>query len=383
MDEINQLASSREQLLQLLILQPTSFCNLDCRYCYLPHRDKKRTMDLADLQTIARSFFSSQLAAANVMVVWHSGEPLTMPVDYYKNACEILSKEAKTNNIDLRFSLQTNGTLINQSWCDFFNDFNIEVGISADGPRFLHDEARVYRNGQGSFDKVDHAIDLLNGNDIPLLVICVLTRNSLMYADEIFDWCASKNIKFLGFNTEEVEGVNKVSSLQIDEIENKVRHFYRAFLNRVLTSDFEITVREFKSMASNIMHFKSEGTVFGNQQSDPWRIVTVAADGRFSTFSPELIDAKDWSANEFTLGNFLESGSEVDVAKINEISDAVALGVKRCAANCDYFGVCGGGAPSNKLSENNDLASTETLHCVLSKKIVADVVLEGIEQGLV
>jgi uncharacterized protein len=54
----------------------------------------------------------------------------------------------------------------------------------------------------------------------------------------------------------------------------------------------------------------------------------------------------------------------------------VREGVARCARECEYFSVCGGGSPSNKLSENGSAATTETLHCRLTTQLPVELARE-------
>ena len=76
--------------LELLVLQPTPFCNLDCAYCYLPDRDSKRRMSDATLNRVFQFVFSSGIVEQGFTVVWHAGEPMVLPVAYYERAIEIV-----------------------------------------------------------------------------------------------------------------------------------------------------------------------------------------------------------------------------------------------------------------------------------------------------
>ena len=60
----------------------------------------------------------------------------------------------------------------------------------------------------------------------------------------------------------------------------------------------------------------------------------------------------------------------------------MAAGVEQCRTECDYFGLCGGGAGSNKYWENGSFATSETQACRYRIKLVADVVLAGMEEAL-
>ena len=65
---------------RLLILQSTPFCNIDCEYCYLPARDDRHRMPFDIVESAVRFVFDNSLAAPDFTIVWHSGEPLVLPV---------------------------------------------------------------------------------------------------------------------------------------------------------------------------------------------------------------------------------------------------------------------------------------------------------------
>lgn len=77
-----------------------------------------------------------------------------------------------------------------------------------------------------------------------------------------------------------------------------------------------------------------------------------------------------------------ELDSVTSTPKFRRLADGVEDGIARCRQSCSYFGICGGGSPSNKLAEHGSFRSTETLHCRLTRKAVADVVLDGMETVL-
>src|SRR5262245_62815309 len=78
--------------LELLVLQPTPFCNINCSYCYLPDRQSTRRMSRATLEATFRWVFASGLARQPFTLLWHAGEPLVLPVSYYDEAIELLNR---------------------------------------------------------------------------------------------------------------------------------------------------------------------------------------------------------------------------------------------------------------------------------------------------
>jgi uncharacterized protein len=117
-----------------------------------------------------------------------------------------------------------------------------------------------------------------------------------------------------------------------------------------------------------------------NDQAIPLSILTVTTSGDFSTFSPELIDVKSERLTDFILGN-VRGGirAALETVKFRALHEEIAAGVRACLAECPYFVLCGGGAPSNKYFENGRFDTTETDYCRSMKKVVSEVVLAGLE----
>lgn len=138
--------------IQLLVVQPTPFCNIDCRYCYLPDRSSKAVVADETLGNLFRQVFASGWASDGLSVVWHAGEPMVLPIDFYRRAGALIDR-LRPPSLTVRQSFQTNGTLIDDAWCEFFAEMQINVGVSIDGPQLLHDKNRVTRSGRGTFDR--------------------------------------------------------------------------------------------------------------------------------------------------------------------------------------------------------------------------------------
>src|SRR5208283_2213465 len=117
--------------LEILVLQPTPFCNIDCDYCYLPNRNDKRRMGLETIRAAVALVFNGGLVKNRLSVVWHAGEPLVLPVAYYERAL-VAIEETVDGRAEIQHSFQTNGTLIDDAWCLFFKQPTMRVGLSID-----------------------------------------------------------------------------------------------------------------------------------------------------------------------------------------------------------------------------------------------------------
>jgi uncharacterized protein len=86
--------------------------------------------------------------------------------------------------------------LIDDSWLQFLKTHKFSVSISIDGPRHLHDKFRVDFRGRGSFDRVDRAIKMVQDAGLPLGVCVVISRANIDHVDEIYDFLASRDLRF-------------------------------------------------------------------------------------------------------------------------------------------------------------------------------------------
>jgi uncharacterized protein len=252
--------------------------------------------------------------------------------------------------------------------------------VSIDGPEFLHDRNRKTRSGRGTFSQVISGIQRLQAHAVPFHVITVLTRASLDYPDELFEFYLEYGIRQVAFNIEEIEGIHLNSSLNSPELCDRFGDFLERFYDLVQLSGEPFFVREFASAVAGIMAESDREECF-THQTIPMAIVSVDCHGNFSTWSPELLGLRSSLYGDFTLGNVMTDSfdSVLTTPKFQHLSDDITAGIQSCQATCEYFPFCGGGAPVNKYFENGSFRSTETMFCRLTKKTVFDVVLQKLE----
>jgi uncharacterized protein len=373
-------ASAHRGPMELLVLQPTPFCNINCSYCYLPNRQSTRRMSAATLDHTFRWVFGSGLVRQPFNLLWHAGEPLVLPVSFFEMAADLLSRH-NIANVPIVQSFQTNATLLDAEWCAFLRRPGMHLGVSVDGPEFLHDQHRRTRRGQGTLDRVVRGMQLLHEHGVHFEVITVLTADSLDYPDELFDFYQENRIRSVGFNVEEIEGPHTASSLQRTGTPERFRRFLTRFVMLARSADPPMLVREFETSAAALLATHRCGVGTRTQENKPWAIVNVDCDGNLSTFSPELLGVSGPSHN-FTLGNVARDPLEELIAseRFCQLEKEIGQGVEMCREHCSYFSFCGGGPPANKYFENGTLASSETLFCRLHKQICLDVTLAFLER---
>jgi uncharacterized protein len=361
--------------IQLLVLQSTAFCNIDCSYCYLPDRSVKGQMRRDVLDRIAKDIILSRIWTPNSLLVWHAGEPMILGTDWYAEAHKIL--DAGSGRLR-RIHFQSNVTVLNSDWIDFLRRSGALIGVSIDGPEWLHDKYRRDRAGQGTFDRVMQSVALLQAADIPFTNIATVTRESLSAADEIFDFFFALQPKKLAFSIEEAEGANTRSSLYHEELIEHVEEFFRRIAERNFRTSSPLHIREIDSVISGLMAPKN--LLSTSQETELGRIVAISANGDVALYSPELLTTRQHDGTYATVGNILEqSMEEIFRGKaLHRQTIDIQRGVDACKATCQYYGFCGGGSPANKYFEMQRFDLTETWHCRIGRQAVARGVLRAI-----
>lgn len=369
------------QRVSLLVVQPTPFCNINCDYCYLPNRDSTKRMPVSTLVHVVEEVFAGGIAGESLSIVWHAGEPLALPVSYYEEAFHAVADLPGARG-RVSHCIQTNGMLINDRWCELFREYSVNVGLSIDGPAFIHDAHRKTRRGLGTHGRVMEGVQALRRNGVDFHVIAVITEQSLDHADEIFNFFLEHGVRQVGFNIEEVEGAHRGSTLEVASAERRVRDFLGRVYNLQKSTGGVVRIREFDRAYQAIAHSSDSGGC--NDQVVPFSIVSVDCDGNLSTFSPELLGLDSPTYGDFSFGNVLtdELARVPENNKFKSVLRDIRAGVRLCAESCEYFAFCGGGAPSNKYFENGTFASAETMYCRHTIQAPIDIVLADLEDSL-
>ncbi|MGQ0582664.1 MAG: cyclophane-forming radical SAM/SPASM peptide maturase GrrM/OscB [Reyranella sp.] len=367
----------------MVIIQPTPFCNINCSYCYLPDRSNKHVISQATVAKLFTELFASGWNNPELTVLWHAGEPLAVPASFYREAFAAIDRLRPKDGpwpVRVRHSFQTNGMLIDDAWCDFFKEWNVGVGISIDGPRELHDANRKTRSGAGTFDKTIAGVRRLRDAGYPFHILSVLGRASLEMPEDMLAFYVSEGIDHVCFNVEESEGDYVSDLFQGAELRQRYETFLRTFWHLARADGRIKFVREIDHALPRV--FRPEGVRARNIQVEPLGMINVDSHGNVSSFSPELLGYKNADYDDFLLGNInRQSLAEIYQASVDSafLRD-IRKGVEACRAHCEYFSVCGGGAPVNKFFENGRFDSTTTSFCTLTQMVPTDLILEAFDK---
>ncbi len=188
-----------------LLSKPTgAVCNLDCKYCFFLSKEMLypgSRFRMADdmLETYIRQLLESQ-PGPEIAVAWQGGEPTLMGLDFFKRSIELVERHRRPAQ-RVAYTLQTNGTKIDDAWAAFFAEHKFLIGLSVDGPRHLHDTYRVDKGGQGSFDQVMEGWRALAARNVDVNILCTVHNANGDHPLEVYtffrDELGAKFVQFI------------------------------------------------------------------------------------------------------------------------------------------------------------------------------------------
>jgi uncharacterized protein len=238
----------------------------------------------------------------------------------------------------------------------------------------------VTRAGRGTFDRTIEGIRTLRREGVSFHVISVLSEGALNSPQEMLDFYVSEGVEDVCFNVEESEGDHVSGLFAAADLRSRFRRFLGEFWTLSRRSEQIRLVREIDGMLPRV--FRPDGSALGNVQVEPFGMLNIDCLGNVSSFSPELLGLKNDRYGDFIIGNILTDSLEEmrRSAPMVAMTRDIAAGVEDCRRTCEYFSVCGGGAPVNKLAENGSFHSTRTAFCELTQMVPIDLILEAFDR---
>jgi len=173
----------------LLVKPAGAACNLACEYCYYLSKEKLYPDSPLRMGAEVQKEYLRQLLATQpgpeVSLTWQGGEPMLMGLDFFKRSVEWVD-EFRRPDQKVSYSLQTNGTLLNDEWCAFFKEHHFLIGISIDGPAEMHNAYRKDKIGKGSFYRVKRGWGFLQKRGVDTNTLCAVHAANANHPLEVY-----------------------------------------------------------------------------------------------------------------------------------------------------------------------------------------------------
>ncbi len=116
---------------------------------------------------------------------WHGGEPTLLGLEYFRTIVALQRKHQPPDRTILN-GIQTNGTLLDERWCHFLSAEHFAVGLSLDGPRQMHDQYRVTKAQEPTYEQAMRGYALLREHRIPCDILCVVHAENVQYPTQVY-----------------------------------------------------------------------------------------------------------------------------------------------------------------------------------------------------
>ncbi len=356
-DDINKLSEIRYLIsnspISIMYLILTERCNLTCSYCFLSealnNNGKLTNMDI-DTARKAIDLFSSLVkenSVENPEIILYGGEPLIN-----LEVVEFVLYYASEKIQNCKFSLNTNGTIIQPKIANLLKKYQVEVGISIDGPENIHDKLRKSRNGSGTFDKAIRGFNILKKHDVNVGISCTISEENVDFLPDIIRWLIEEcKIESLGFNL----------LIKNFRDENEVTD-YANRAAKALIECFKIA-REAGVYEDRIMRRVNafvDGEIVLNDCAGCGQQIVVTPDHKIGVCQAflnsnqnfvEMVDGKDYNNDELWL--YWRERSPFNILECQ---------------NCEALGICGGGCAYNSFIREGKISATDKIHCIHTKE---------------
>ena len=178
-------------------------CNLDCEYCFYLDKEKlypetrSFRMDDAVLENYVKQYIEAQ-EVNEVTFAWQGGEPTLMGVDFFRQAIRYQQKYRRPG-MQIQNSFQTNATLLDDEWGEFFKRNRFLIGVSIDGPPEIHDKYRYDKRGRPSSEQVIRGLRVLQNHKVDYNILCVVNKHNAEYPKEIYNYFKGLGAEFMQF----------------------------------------------------------------------------------------------------------------------------------------------------------------------------------------
>lgn len=188
--------------ISFLIKPASSLCNMRCRYCFYSDVSNHRLIKSYGImnEQVMHALIDRALVLsddADITFAFQGGEPTMAGLTFFKTFTAYVDNHKKQQTI--HYVLQTNATLLDEEWADFFLCHKFLIGISLDGYAEIHDYFRVGKDRQYTFKIVMKSINLLKDKGVEFNVLSVLNSTLAKHPQKLFSFYLKNDLRYVQF----------------------------------------------------------------------------------------------------------------------------------------------------------------------------------------
>lgn len=361
-----------ESYIKALCLNIIHDCNLQCKYCFADegeyHGGKKRMS--AETGKRAIDFVIKHSGPRkNIEVDLFGGEPL-MAMDMIKEVIQYARSIEKEHNKNIRFTMTTNATLLNDEIIEYLNENMVNIILSLDGRKDINDAMRMRKDGSGSYESIVPKIkEMVKKRDPEKMhyVRGTFTRNNLDFFQDV------KHMVDEGFKEISIEPVvlpdESPLSLRMEDVEK---------LNAEYDKLFEyMKEKTLKGEGFNFYHFNID------LKGGPCIYKRISGCGAGHEYVAVTPDGDVYPCHQFVGNDEFKMGTiesdELNIPVMKTFKKAHIYNKPQCEGCWARF-YCSGGCQANNYNFNGDMNIPYEVGCVLQKKrIECAIALKALE----
>lgn len=351
----------RETVVKALCLHIAHDCNLACKYCFAEEGEYhgRRALMSFEVGKKALDFLIANSGnRRNLEVDFFGGEPL-MNFEVVKQLVAYGREQEKIHNKNFRFTLTTNGVLLNDEILEFLNKEMANVVLSIDGREEINNKMRPFRNGKGSYELIVPKFQKVaeSRNQTNYYVRGTFTRNNLDFSEDVL------HLADLGFEQISVEPV-----VAADTEDYALRE-----------EDIPVICEQYDKLAKEMVKREKEGKCFNffhfmiDLEGGPCVAKRISGCGS----GTEYLAVTPWGdfypchqfvgEEKFLLGNVDTGIVNTDIVETFKGCNVYA---KDKCKNCFSKFYCSGGCAANSYNFKGSINDVYEIGCELQRKRV-------------
>lgn len=332
--------------INILIKPASSACNMACSYCFYQdvaqHREQafEGMLSLADMERVIQA--GMEYAEHICSFAFQGGEPTLAGLDFYRRVVELQQKYARPG-VTIRNAIQTNGMLVDEEWARFFAQQHFLVGLSLDGPADLHNLNRRDAAGEGTFNRVLRAAQLMDKHGVEFNILCVVTGRNARSVEKIYRFYRKQGFRWLQF----IPCLEPMEQQRGEEKYHLSAEGYGDFLIRLFDLWYEdlrrgayISIRHLDNWLSILLGDRPEACNMAGQCS-----VQFVVEGDGGVYPCDFYVLDEWRMG--TVGEI--SFAEMQAGEVARRFVEASLRVPEQCRACRWYGLCRNGCRRDRV----------------------------------
>lgn len=325
--------------LSVMIKPASSICNFRCKYCFYADVADLRSIQsygIVSLQNVERMLrnLESQLQPGDsIAFAFQGGEPTLAGLDWFRDFVRLTDKWDAM--IHISFALQTNGSGLNDAWCQFLAERHFLVGLSLDILKSCHDDVRIDTTGRGTYGSCIQALKKMERYGVEYNVLCTLTKEIARHPRQVWKAILDLDLRFTQF-TPCLDALDTPGKNPYALIPTRFYQFYSQMFPLWL-ADFQKGKYRSIKLFDDVINLLAFGVptacgIHGHCQPQ----IVVEADG-------SVYPCDFYCLDQYRIGNIFEDSIDEILAAAASSSTQVPDRLPGLCTGCGYLNFCHGG----------------------------------------